>query len=72
MNSRNARKVNQLRTAVVERAEERPMISKATDIETNPDEAPRRADAINRHLRNTPQPLTGAGIDLLARHYASR
>jgi hypothetical protein len=48
------------------------MISKPTDIETNPDEARRRAGAINRHLRNMPHPLAGAGIDLLARHYASR
>jgi hypothetical protein len=48
------------------------MISIPTDIETNPDEARRRAGAINRHLRNMPHPLAGAGIDLLARHYASR
>jgi hypothetical protein len=72
VNSRNALKVNQLRTAAVEPMEEPPMISKPTDIETNPDEARRRAVAINRHLRNTPHPLAGAGIDLLVRHYLSR
>jgi hypothetical protein len=48
------------------------MISKPTDIETNPDAARRRAEAINRQALNTPHALTGARIDLLARYYASR
>jgi hypothetical protein len=63
-----AGEVNQPRTAAVERAEERPMISKPTDIETNPGAVRRRADAIHRQAHNTQHVLTGAGIDLLARY----
>jgi hypothetical protein len=44
------------------------MISKPTDIETNPGAARRRADIVNRRARNTPRALTGAGIALLARY----
>jgi hypothetical protein len=48
------------------------MISKPTDIKTNPGTARRRTDTIHRQARNTQHVLTGAGIDLLARYQASR